>query len=81
MARTEAVLQNRCSSCHTELTSDPGRLLNPAQWLRLSGDLTVLETRLTRHPRRMPPGEPLNAGELDTLLQAIQERPTPTGGG
>jgi len=76
----QTVLENRCSSCHTELTVDPGRLLNPGQWLRLSGDRTVLETRLTRQPRRMPPGEPLNAGELDTLLQAIQERSSPTGG-
>lgn len=69
-ART--ILENRCSQCHTELTSDPGRLLNPRQWLELTDDVTVLENRVTRHPRRMPPGEPLSTEELDAILQALE---------
>ncbi len=70
--KARSILETQCGHCHTELASDPGRLLNPRQWLELTDDVTVLENRLTRHPRRMPPGEPLNAEALDAILQALE---------
>ncbi len=66
------VLEKRCASCHTELVSDPGRVLNKRQWIGATGNITRLESRLTQHPRQMPPGQPLAADEVEIILNALE---------
>lgn len=67
------VMRNRCGDCHNELKVEHARVLNADQWLSVENGMTILEHRLTDHPRRMPPGQPLDSEDLNLILNSLKD--------
>ncbi|WP_308366620.1 MULTISPECIES: PQQ-dependent sugar dehydrogenase [unclassified Microbulbifer] len=69
---TRHLLLEHCSGCHTELSGNPGELLNrQSGWLREEDGRTLLEHRLTAPSGFMPPTGRLAENEIGTILQAL----------
>lgn len=66
------LLIEQCSQCHTELTSQPGLLLNSQTgWLKRIENKTLLESKLTNSSGYMPPTGKLNGTDIQLILKHI----------